>query len=243
MDSGCETDCIQEKECLRLGIKIEKLDETDTDLPTQADGQSPLQIIGKARFRAIRGKASFSWFGYVCKKLQAGILCGGSFMERNFIVQELNKKRIVVNEKFYIMETSPLCPTPSPDPNVYNSISNTAVPSNKISNIEIGAKVPKNIKEKLVSLHNKYSKVFDGDISEGYNGNSGDHDVDFNFINNIPPNPSYSPISILYTFINIAAPLQVTADHNTQVLFSISFICDIKKNRCNFQTKIFPYEL
>ena len=52
LDSGCEADCIQEKECLRLGIKIMKLDENDKDLPTQADGQSSLQIIGKASFTA-----------------------------------------------------------------------------------------------------------------------------------------------------------------------------------------------
>ena len=93
-------------------VEIMKLDENDKDLPTQADGQSSLQIIGKASFTATRGKVNFSWIGYVSRTLHANILCGGSFMERNNIIQELNNKRIIIDRKYFIMETSPFCPTP-----------------------------------------------------------------------------------------------------------------------------------
>ena len=197
LDSGCETNCIQEDECHKLNIKIEPLDCTDVNFPTQADGQSPLQIMGKSKFKAVRGKINFSWEGYVVKKLNAGILCGGSFLEDNNMIQDLKNKRVIVENKYYIMETSHLCPLAEPEPNVLNSIPhNTAdEPTNKI---EIGPSVPKNIVQELKAIHNKHAKVFDGDISEGYNGFSGDHEVDFNFVNNIPPPvnrghiPSYS---------------------------------------------------
>ena len=115
LDSGCEGDCIRESECIRLGLDIQPLDETDTQIPTQADGLSSLDIIGKVKFECDRGKLeklTFSWEGFVCKNLLSPILCGGAFMERNRIVQELHKRRIVVDNKFYILETPALCPNP-----------------------------------------------------------------------------------------------------------------------------------
>ena len=79
LDSGCEGDCIQEAECRRLKLKIDELDETDT-MPTQADGNSNLNVIGKTKFTCIRDKMQFTFEGYVVTTLQARILCGGSFL-------------------------------------------------------------------------------------------------------------------------------------------------------------------
>ena len=118
LDSGCEGDCIRESECIRLGLDIQPLDKYDTQLPTQADGLSSLEIVGKVKFDCDRGKPEklvFHWEGFVCKNLQSAILCGGAFMERNKVVQELHNKRIVVDDKFYILETPTLCPNPIPD--------------------------------------------------------------------------------------------------------------------------------
>ena len=56
-----------------------------------------------------------------------------------------------------------------------------------LSKISIDPSVPKNIKEKLHSIHKWHSKVFDNDLREGYNGNAGNFTVDFNFLNNVPP--------------------------------------------------------
>ena len=49
LDSGCEGDCIPEDECYRLNLQIMPLDstETDTHIPTQADGMPPLNVIGR----------------------------------------------------------------------------------------------------------------------------------------------------------------------------------------------------
>ena len=43
--------------------------------------------------------------------------------------------------------------------------------------------------DKLNKIHAHHRRVFDGDLSKGYNGHSGDFDVDFDFINDLPPPP------------------------------------------------------
>ena len=199
LDSGCESDCMRENECVRLGIPIKPLDHTDTNVPTQADGIAPLDIVGKASFAAVKNKLTFFWEGYVCRNLHSAILCGGVFMVRNKIVQDLGNKMIIVDNKYRILETSPLCPEPLPEPNVSQSkFENVAAKQEgavreAVENddptlkIQIGPDVPQKLKEKLISIHKAHAEVFDGDISQGYNGQSGDHLVDFNFINNIPP--------------------------------------------------------
>ena len=110
LDSGCEGDCIRLDECYRLNIQIKPLDTSDNQIPTQADGKSSLNIVGKVKFEIERDKLTFKYEGYAAKNLQAAILCGGAFLERNKIVQELSEKRIRVNNKHFILESSPLCP-------------------------------------------------------------------------------------------------------------------------------------
>ena len=99
IDSGSEGDCIREDVCKKLGIKILPLQNNDHRIPTQADGFSPLDIIGYAKFKAIRGKVTLHFEGYVARTLNAGILCGAPFMERNRLVQELHNRRIIIDGK------------------------------------------------------------------------------------------------------------------------------------------------
>ena len=40
---------------------------------------------------------------------------------------------------------------------------------------------------KLFAIHKQYAQVFNDDLSESYNGHSGDHDVDWEFKGGIPP--------------------------------------------------------
>ena len=49
--------------------------------------------------------------------------------------------------------------------------------------------MPDNIRNKLNATHIKHSAVFDGDLKDGYNGNSGNFDVNSNFRGGIPPTP------------------------------------------------------
>ena len=85
------------------------MDETDST-PTLADGQSQLPIVGKAKFTCTRDKVNLTFDGYVCKTLQAPILCGGSFLSRNQITQELHNNKIVVAGKHHILESSQFSP-------------------------------------------------------------------------------------------------------------------------------------
>ena len=229
LDSGCEGDCIRFDECKRLGIPICPLDATDMHVPTQADGKSPLNVLGKVKFQAYRDKITLNFDGYVTDTLQSPILCGAPFLARNKIVQELHNRRIIINGKHYIEESSHFCPNPVPDgkvsnvsisgvslipdgpnktnlhigsshgqqeylvsPNYESSISADEVsfnetPLDNTDLIEVGSTVPKKIKEALTKIHKFHHKVFNGDLKEGYNSYSGNFDVDFNFLNDIPP--------------------------------------------------------
>ena len=193
IDSGSEGNCMRLDTCNRLGLKVLPLDKDDFSLPTQADGQSPLDVVGQTEFVAEKGNVKFHFTGYVAKTLSADILCGGPFIEQNKIVQELHNKRIVVDNKYYFEENSAF----RPDKPLISSLQNEK--NDVLKTIEIGSKVPKHIQEKLNSIHVKNSRVFDGDLSEGYNGASGNFDVDFNFKGGIPPAPNYDSSPIYYT--------------------------------------------
>ena len=60
-----------------------------------------------------------------------------------------------------------------------------------INKISVDPLVPKVIRERLWDIHKRHAKVFDNDLSIGYNGYAGDFTVDFNFLNNIPPPINY----------------------------------------------------
>ena len=115
IDSGSEGDCIREDICKKLGIKILPLHKNDHRIPTQADGLSPLKIVGYAKFKAIRGKVILYFEGYVARTLNAEILCGAPFMERNRLVQELHNKRIIIDGRHVFLENSPFCPNLQPE--------------------------------------------------------------------------------------------------------------------------------
>ena len=314
LDSGCEGDCMREDECNRLGLSIEPLDHTDSHLPMQADGRSPLNIVGKVKCEPYRGKISLKFDGYVTKDLQSPVLCGAPFLSRNKIVQELHNRRIVVDSKYYIEETSPFCPNKWPEISVSNlslkhsggsfiepnqeisinarnnipdseymvtplddtlleawppqvstsvkgqitmqccskdvsflpakqnlftihpvvsassfSTCNQSGPSldycirpdiENINSIAIEETLPKSIKETLQKIHVKHAKVFDGDLRLGYNGFSGNVDVNFHFLNDVPPpinygcGPSYNKREddvLLQTMIDKLESLNVVA--------------------------------
>ena len=183
IDSGCEAEgCMSEAEAIRLGIEILPLDKEDL-IPNQADGKTPLHPIGQATTTFDRDKLKLSWHGYILKNLSQPILCGASFISRNNIVQHINKNLMMVGQKV-ILEDPPLYPG--------NNLPFTIQEVNMaiLSNIEVGDKVPQGIKHRLNQVHTHHAAVFDGDLTAGYNGHSGDFDVDFDFNNNLPP-PSH----------------------------------------------------
>ena len=192
--------------CIALGIDVVPLDKDDHKVPTQADGESPLQIVGQAKFTATRGKVVFFFEGYVAKQLNAQILCGGPFMEHNKLVQELHNKKVIIDGKHHIMENSPFCPNLIPEVSVRlvedhkDNHFREVIEEPEVTNldpepdlklIEIGPQVPKDIKDQLQAIHKSNKVVFDDNLQNGYNGLSGDFDVNFNFSGGVPPSPNY----------------------------------------------------
>ena len=110
IDSGSEGNCVSEKTCKKLSLPVLPLDSDDRSVPTQADGQSPLVIIGQTEFTAERGNVQMQFKGYVAKTLAAAILCGGPFIEENKLVQELHHNRIIIDGKHTFIEDSPFSP-------------------------------------------------------------------------------------------------------------------------------------
>ena len=185
IDSGLEGNCVKLETCNKLGLPVLPLDDDDRSVPTQADGLSPLDIVGQTEFTAVRGKVHLHFKGYVARKLSANILCGGPFIQENKLVQELHNQRIVIDGKYTFLEDSLF----RPDNPVMNSVQD--VDPKTLINIE---GVPKNVQEKLNAIHAKHRHVFNGDLSGGYNGRSGNFDVDFNFKGGIPPTPNYDSV-------------------------------------------------
>ena len=184
LDSGAEGNVMKLETCQKLHLKVFPLDADDLSVPTQADGKSLLDIVGQTEFIAEKGNAKLHWKGYVARTLSADILCGGPFLESNKIIQDLHNKKVVVNNKFYFEENSSFRPDKPSLQNIHSK-------EEDILKINIGSKVPKHIKEKLNSIHVNYKHVFNGDLSGGYNGASGNFDVNFNFKGGIPPAPNY----------------------------------------------------
>ena len=182
IDSGCEGSCMTEVEANRLGLKIIPLDQADK-IPNQADGSTPLNALGAAITTFTRGTLNLPWHGYVVKDLSQPILCGTTFISRNQIVQLLHKNLMMVGQKV-VLEDPPLYPG--------NNLPFTIqeITTDLLSKIEVGDKVPQGIKQRLNKINIHHKAVFDGDLTEGYNGWSGNFDVDFEFGNNLPP-PSH----------------------------------------------------
>ena len=187
VDSGAEGDCITEKEARRLGILILQLEAGDR-IPQQADG-SPLDIVGAAKATFVRDGITVHFHGYVVKELAHPILCSLPFIERNGITQHPDRRTMVIGGRS-VLEDPPVLP----GANLPFSIQavnqkNPDSIDNRIGKIEIGKQVPKKIKERLHKVHSYHAGVFDGKLSGGYNGQSGDYDVSFEWINGVPPPP------------------------------------------------------
>ena len=185
IDSGCEGNCMREDEVNRLGFAIKALDEDDL-IPNQADGKSPLDTVGQVVTTFCRNGLKLKFHGYVVKNLSQPILCGLPFMVENDITQHINRGVMVVQDKV-IAEDPPLLPGNRLPTNIQQTGQDP--PASLLSKIEVGSKVPKNIKDKLNKIHMSHQQVFDGDLTLGYNGLSGDFDVDFDFNNDVPPPP------------------------------------------------------
>ena len=192
LDTGCEGNCITEAECKRLKLEILPLDVNDRT-PNQADGTTSLDPIGAVITTFCRDKHRLHFHGYVVRKLSQPILCGLPFIEANEITQNISRKTMNVGNSV-IMQDPPFSPGSSLPFNINEVPSSVKdvqlnIREDLHSLIEIGKDVDQSIKSRLQSIHAHHHRVFNGDLRLGYNGASGDHTVNFDFNNGIPPAP------------------------------------------------------
>ena len=81
MDTGSGGEMIDASICKNIGAKIRPA----TQGATQADGETPLDVIGETSFTIERDGMILPWKGLVCKKLSTGIIVGLPFMKRHDI--------------------------------------------------------------------------------------------------------------------------------------------------------------
>ena len=187
IDSGCEGACMVEQESKRLGTKVLPLDSDDV-IPRQADGVTPLDTVGKTSCYFSRNGIQLHFEGYVVKSLAKPILCGLPFIEENNIVQFPADRKLTIKNKM-IMEDPPLSPTPTLPFSVQSTDSSCTTDEIPLHLIEVGSAVSQEVRQQLKVVHEQHKAVFDGNLDGGYNGASGDFQVDFDWINGIPPPP------------------------------------------------------
>ena len=102
VDSGATGNFIKESTARELGLKIEKSDQK----AVQADGETPLNVVGEVHVVFSRGKSKFQFDGLVVNNLDDDILGGAPFQKTNAIMSDF------VNEIFIINQPSLKCTFP-----------------------------------------------------------------------------------------------------------------------------------
>ena len=94
IDSGATGNMIRHSTALRLSCEI----KTSSQSAHQADGTSPLAIIGETTMRLTRKNHTFSFCGLVVKNLDVEVLAGTPFMEVNDVTIRPAKRIITLSD-------------------------------------------------------------------------------------------------------------------------------------------------
>ena len=102
VDSGATGNFIKESVARELGLKIEKSDQK----AVQADGETPLNVVGEVHVIFTRSKSKFNFDGLVVNNLDDDILGGAPFQKTNAVMSDF------VNEIFIVNQPSQKCTFP-----------------------------------------------------------------------------------------------------------------------------------
>ncbi len=94
IDSGATGNMIRANTASRLGVKVVE----STQSAHQADGASPLDVVGETRFIVTNGNRQFQFEGLVVENLDVDILGGTPFMEVNDISIRPAKRSIIFSD-------------------------------------------------------------------------------------------------------------------------------------------------
>ena len=94
LDCGAEADLIRLNTVIHLGIKMDKTRHGTT----QADGKTPLKVVGEVHCTFTRGDHTFYFDGLVVEDMDCEILGSVPFLERNDIVPRCSNKTIILRD-------------------------------------------------------------------------------------------------------------------------------------------------
>lgn len=94
IDSGAETNMIRESTAVAINAKI----TPSSQLAYQADGQSPLSVVGEMRIKLSRDDHEFVLEALVVKNMDVDILAGVPFMDYNDISVRPAKRQVIVGD-------------------------------------------------------------------------------------------------------------------------------------------------
>ena len=94
IDTGAETNMIREAFAIYLKAKI----SGNSQLATQADGKSPLHIVGETQLEFVRGKHTFVLEALVVKELDVDILAGVPFTDLNDITIRTKLRQLILSD-------------------------------------------------------------------------------------------------------------------------------------------------
>ena len=85
---------MQQSVAQHLGLKVKKTDQK----AVQADGKSPLNVVGEVHETFTRGKVKFSFSGLIVTNLDTEILGGTPFQKTNCIMTDFVNENIIINQ-------------------------------------------------------------------------------------------------------------------------------------------------
>ena len=94
IDSGATGNMIRLSTAKRLGATI----QASSQSAQQADGASPLRVIGETRLAFTRGSHNFHFEGLVVEDSDVDILAGTPFMEWNDIAVRPAKRLVILGD-------------------------------------------------------------------------------------------------------------------------------------------------
>ena len=94
IDSGATGNMIRHTVIQRLGCQVTPSPQSIH----QADGSSPLHVVGETRFPFTRGGHTFIFKGLVVENLDADVLAGTPFMESNDIAVCPAKRQVILGD-------------------------------------------------------------------------------------------------------------------------------------------------
>ena len=92
LDTGATTNMIRASTARVCKLTITPASQ----IPRQADGGTPLDVIGEIHCIVTRGSLSFQLDALVVKQLDVDVLAGNPFLARNDVVIRPSKKQIII---------------------------------------------------------------------------------------------------------------------------------------------------